>query len=231
MNELNLAKNAYEDAKKDYEKQKILYNQGAISESDFEDMKRKLEHSKNNVESLNLSIESLKNIKQKEINELEKSLDLTSANINSSNIGEAIQNQKINSLKSELDSLKEKINKTFIKEDKIVSDIKNAVVYEIGYQEGDIIDQSKKVLSLLDLDTLIIEANVSEEFIKDIKIGSKVDIILLADSSKEYKGTVSKISNMAIKENGETVVPIEISVDNKDNFLRPNFNVDVKIYK
>ena len=35
-------------------------------------MKRKLEHSKNNVESLNLSIESLKNIKQKEINELEK---------------------------------------------------------------------------------------------------------------------------------------------------------------
>jgi len=231
MNELNLAKNAYEDAKKDYEKQKILYNQGAISESDFEDMKRKLEHSKNNVESLNLSIESLKNIKQKEINELEKSLDLTSANINSSNIGKAIQNQKINSLKSELDSLKEKINKTFIKEDKIVSDIKNAVVYEIGYQEGDIIDQSKKVLSLLDLDTLIIEANVSEEFIKDIKIGSKVDIILLADSSKEYKGTVSKISNMAIKENGETVVPIEISVDNKDNFLRPNFNVDVKIYK
>ena len=83
----------------------------------------------------------------------------------------------------------------------------------------------------MDLDTLIIEANVSEEFIKDIKIGSKVDIILLADSSKEYKGTVSKISNMAIKENGETVVPIEISVDNKDNFLRPNFNVDVKIYK
>lgn len=36
---------------------------------------------------------------------------------------------------------------------------------------------------------------------------------------------------MAIKENGETVVPIEISVDNKDSFLRPNFNVDVKIYK
>ena len=31
--------------KKDYET-KILYNQGAISESDFEDMKRKLEHSK-----------------------------------------------------------------------------------------------------------------------------------------------------------------------------------------
>lgn len=231
MNDLDLAQKSYEDAKRDYEKQQILYQQGAISESEFDKIKRNLEQSKNNVESLKLSVEALKNNKQKEISELERSLDLTNASLNSSNIEVEIQKQRILSLENEIALLKEKMNKPFIKEDKIVSDLKNAVVYEIGYTEGDNTDQSKKVLSLLDLDSLIIEANVSEEFIKDVKAGAPVDIILLADSSKKYKGKVTKISNMAIKENGETVVPIEISVDNKDSFLRPNFNVDVKIYK
>jgi hypothetical protein len=50
-------------------------------------------------------------------------------------------------------------------------------------------------------DTLVIKANVAEEFIKDVKQGAKVEII-----------------------------PVEISIDNKDSFLLPNFNVDIKIY-
>jgi hypothetical protein len=36
---------------------------------------------------------------------------------------------------------------------------------------------------------------------------------------------------MAVKENGETNIAVEISLDNPDGFLRPNFNVDVEIAK
>ena len=79
--------------------------------------------------------------------------------------------------------------------------------------------------------TLIIEADVSEEFIKDVKIGDNAAIISLADPSKEYKGKSTTISNMAVKKNGETIVPVEISIDNNDGFLLPNFNVDVEIVK
>jgi hypothetical protein len=35
---------------------------------------------------------------------------------------------------------------------------------------------------------------------------------------------------VAVKDNGETVVPVEISIDDQNDFLLPNFNVDVKIY-
>ena len=40
-----------------------------------------------------------------------------------------------------------------------------------------------------------------------------------------------KIANMALTQNGETVIPVEISIVNSDGFLRPNFNVDVTIEK
>lgn len=83
----------------------------------------------------------------------------------------------------------------------------------------------------MNLDTLIVEAEVSEEFIKDVQIGAEAKILPLADSTKEYKGKVLKIADMGIEKNGETVVLVEISIENKDTFLRPNFNVDVEIIK
>jgi hypothetical protein len=41
---------------------------------------------------------------------------------------------------------------------------------------------------------------------------------------------VVRISNLAVKNNGETVVPVEITLAARDGFLVPNFNVDVSIY-
>jgi hypothetical protein len=40
-----------------------------------------------------------------------------------------------------------------------------------------------------------------------------------------------KIADMGIEKNGETIIQIEISIDNVDEFIKPNFNVDVKISK
>jgi multidrug resistance efflux pump len=84
-------------------------------------------------------------------------------------------------------------------------------------------------MSILDLDTLIVQANVAEDFIKDVKAGSKAIINPLANLDKEYEGTVSRISNMALNENGETVVPVEITITEVDDFLMPNFNTNIKI--
>ena len=79
------------------------------------------------------------------------------------------------------------------------------------------------------LNSLLVESNVPEEFIKDVKIGSMVTIIPQADKSKEYSGKVTYISNNAEDKNGETTVLVEISIDNNDGFLMPNFNVNLEI--
>ncbi len=99
----------------------------------------------------------------------------------------------------------------------------------MSYKEGDIINPEVKLLSIIGLDNIIVKADIPEEFIKDVNMGSKAIIVPLADKTKKYKGSIIKIDSRAIYKNGETIVPVEISIDNMDDFLLPNFNVDVTI--
>lgn len=142
-----------------------------------------------------------------------------------------IEKQKISALESDVQRLKDKLNKSYIQEDKIVSDIKNGLVQESTHVAGDSLPANTKLLNLVNMDSLVVEAEVSEDFIKDVKVGAEVDIQPVADSTKHYKGHVLSIADMGIEKNGETVILTEISIDNMDEFIKPDFNVDVKISK
>ncbi len=50
-----------------------------------------------------------------------------------------------------------------------------------------------------------------------------------ADLNRKYKGKITRISSMAIKKNNETIVQVDINLLDNDSFLKPNFNVNVKI--
>jgi multidrug resistance efflux pump len=141
----------------------------------------------------------------------------------------AIQNEKAATVQSEISQMKDKLGRSYITGNNIVSDLENGIVYEIGYKPGDLVSPAKKVLSIMNLDTMVVKADVAEEFIKDVKLGANVEILPVADTAKKYKGKVMNISSKAVVKNGETVVPVEMSIENKDSFLSPNFNVDVEI--
>lgn len=141
------------------------------------------------------------------------------------------ENDKIATLQSDLNALKGKLNKTFIKGNDIVSDIDNGIVSEIMYKPGDVFNTQQKLCSLTDASSLMIEVKVDEEFIKDVQLGKTVNIIPIADNSKKYTGKVTGISSIAVTANGETSVTVDISIDNNDGFLKPNYNVDVEINK
>lgn len=141
------------------------------------------------------------------------------------------QNFKIAAEKAELDVIKVNVNKSYISFGNIVSDMDNSVVTDISYSQGDVISVQKKVLSLQDLSSLYIQANVDEEFIKDVAVGKVVTIIPKKDPSAKLTGKVIRISNEAVTQNGDTSVAVEISIDNNNGRLFPNYNVDVEISK
>lgn len=126
---------------------------------------------------------------------------------------------------------KNQYEKTFFKNDNIVCDIDNAIVSQIAYQKGETIIPGKYAFELVDLSGLYAEVNVSEEFIKDIKEGSEVTIVPTYDTSKTLKGKVIRKSQVATTKNGETTVTVDISLDDKEENLLPNYNVEVKIKK
>ncbi|NLY90483.1 MAG: HlyD family efflux transporter periplasmic adaptor subunit [Firmicutes bacterium] len=185
------------------------------------------------VADLNRSLQSQRQKKVDEIEKLKAELalkqinkDLPGAELTALNM----QKEKITLLENKLAMLRKKLDQNFIRNNQIISNVKNGIVVELGYTEGDLLTPEKKVLSIIDLDSLIVEANIAEEFIKDLQIGAGVVITPVADYDRTYRGKVIRRSAVAIKENGETVIPVEISIDDRNDFLLPNFNVDVKIY-
>lgn len=141
------------------------------------------------------------------------------------------QDLKISALQAELNALKAKVSKSYINGNNIICDIDNAVISDLGYREGDIIGAQQKILSLLDLSSLYIVVNIDEEFIKDVQEGKSVTIIAKYDPTIKVNGKVSRVSSQAVKQNGETVIPVEITIDNGSDKLLPNYNVDVEISK
>jgi multidrug resistance efflux pump len=127
--------------------------------------------------------------------------------------------------------MKNGLKKSYFKDNSIISDVDNGLVFDLNNKNGigSVITPSIKILSIVNLDKLVIEANVDEQFIKDIKIGKNVSILPEYDKEKKLTGKVKSISSSAIQINGETTIPVIISLDKKDDSLMLNFNVQVTI--
>ncbi len=205
----------YEKLEKDLKNKEVMLKEGAISQNEYDDSRVVLEQKQKELENDKIRLEALKNNQRTSNNK--DALDIK------------IKEQNIASLKSQLQTLKDKIAESGIKGNEIICDIPNGVIEKINNAAGDRLNAEKQIMSILDLDTLIVQANVAEDFIKDIKVGSKAIVNPLANPGKEYEGTISRISNMAVQENGETVVPVEITLTKVDDFLLPNFNMNIKV--
>jgi multidrug resistance efflux pump len=145
-----------------------------------------------------------------------------------------LQEKKIDNIKADLSELHEMKTLKNIIGNTMISDIDNGVIYDIGYNEGDFFSENDKsssriLLTIYDMDSLKVIADIPEEFFKDVKVGQKVIINPVSDRNKNYNGIIDRIYDVAYNKDGETVVLAEITIKNMDRLLLPNFNVDVRI--
>jgi HlyD family secretion protein len=206
------AKESYGRAQRSLQDKEQLLREGALSQKEVDDYR-------------DVVLE-----KEKAVTDIRLSLDQDSG-VN----GLKVLKEKVAVLEYDLNRMRRKLDQSFLKGNVIVSDFTNAVVYDIncaaGYTVGMGDYQQQKLLSIMNLDSLYVSAEVAEEFIKDVKVGMAAVITPLADRKRQYHGKVIQIADMAVKNNGETNVAVEISIIDGDSFLRPNFNVDVEIAK
>ena len=229
VSDLDNAKKIYEDSVKDLKTQQELFEVGTVSKEELEMYERNVDKNKKSINDIETSIEKTKYTLQKEIENIELSIKQNTIKMDSYENTKIIGEEKTKGLERKIELMNNKINKDYIKENTIISDMERAIVYDLNYVKGENVNATKKVLSIVNLDSMIIEADVPEEFIKDIEIDSKVAIIPQADKSKKYNGKVTYISNRAKEKNGETTVFVEIDIEDNDGFLKPNFNVNLEI--
>ena len=211
LNELAFTEDQQRKAQEDLVLQQVLFKEGAIAQKELETYEVALITANKAVEDARAALQLNTQAKKEELSELQ------------------IQGEKIKLLEKELAVMKAKQGKSYLLENKVIADVVNGVVLDIGYRPGDEISPEKKLLSIMNMDSLVIEAEIPEEFIQDVILGAEVNIVPLADKGKEFKGKVVRISNQAIQKNGETIIPIEIAMDQGTDFLKPNYNVDISI--
>ncbi len=204
--DLAFAEEELAQSQKDLEARLALQEAGAIAQEEVDRYLREAASREKHVQDLSLRLNQQSGIQQL-------------------NIGR----EKVAALEGSLQRMEERLNQIFLDENHIVCPYDRGAVVDLELNEGDRVDASQRLLQFINLDTLVVEADVLEEFIRDVNIGSKVTLVPAADRSRSYQGKVTAIADTAFVVNNETVVPVTISIENADDFLRPNFNVDVFI--
>lgn len=186
-----------------------LYESGALSKDDYDAAKDALAS------------------KEKAVKNLELSLSTSYANVSNR---DTENKNTVESLLENIERLEEKYEAAnFTNGNQIASTLNNGVVTEIKSKEGAYVDREVTVMTIVDLDSRIITADIAEEFISKIKVGQKAEAISQANPDKTYHGEISRVWGTSVKKGGETIVPIEIKLSDMDDSLYLNFNVDVKI--
>lgn len=140
-------------------------------------------------------------------------------------------------VRSELEALKNKLELSCIKDNAVVAPMAG-VVSEIGYRAGDVVDDEKKLLTILSDEQLYVHVHVPELLIRDITIGSSARFIPVAydhflpfADRKEYTGKVTDISRMVVAQGSERVFTVKVALDHPDQYLVPNLSGKVKFLK
>jgi HlyD family secretion protein len=206
-NDLIAAENTYQKLVNDVSRQEKLYQEGVVTGQELEKLKQTMLTQEKIMDNFRLALEN------SQINE------------------KRIHQQEIERLQSEVKQMENHLLKPYLTDNRIICPISAGVVFDVGYKVGDRVTPEKKILGIMDLESIIVEADVSEEFIAEISIGSAAAITPLANPAQTLQGHITRISGWAVEKKGETVVTVEISLDEKEAQLLPGFNVDVEIMK
>jgi multidrug resistance efflux pump len=231
---LDLAKKELDNANRDVKDNQSLFDTGAVSKSTLDqyidifnqrekalrDVENNLVKTKSNLKTELDQLSILLKSKRAQLNEIK--------NANSANM--AKQNSSVAVSQIDLDIMKNKNVKDYLNTNQLISSIQNGIVQNIEVINGTRLGVQNiptRVLQLIDADSIMVIAEVDEEFIKKVTLGETVNIVPMSDSSISIPGTVTQISNVAVEKDGKRIIKVQVKPQDPDRALKPGYSVDV----
>ena len=253
--DLSQAQSDLSQAQKDESTYKQLLSAGGVSQSEYDNYANALEKAQNTYENAKTSVTKAQATyidAKNSYNDLVKERDNKKLEITSAQKALTQAQQELAAAKDPLSDEATKIkydqqvltNKGL--EDSLSDleeDLNDLVQYattpvdgkvtEIPVDENSLVVDNTIMVKIANLNNLIVNANIEEYDAPQVKLGQTVTMTSDGLDGKTYTGKVTKISTSAsdasTNSGTETVVPIEISVDNPDGVLKPGFNLDLEI--
>lgn len=86
----------------------------------------------------------------------------------------------------------------------------NGTILELGYSEGDILNESTAIVAYSDMSAVTIVVSVSQEDIRNIAVGNTVNIEFTAYEDETFRGTISSID--VSKTSGSSTVSYDVTI-------------------
>lgn len=223
-----------QNKQKDLETNKELFEAGAASQKEIDDLTDAIEDINQQIiqqqDQIQLNEDSLKSIDAK-TKTAQYKLDLLQ-----NKVSDATKKQQITEKESSIKNIENQIHDSQTNLDKattqIIAPIDGVITY-LPEEEGMTLAAGEKILTIVDPSQLKVDCDVSPYYSADLRLDLDATIKYTGSKTIEVPGKVTKIAAVADIEkttNGETVtLPVEVSVTDPNEVIKPGFSVDVKI--
>lgn len=92
---------------------------------------------------------------------------------------------------------------------------------------GEMASPTMPVVTIVNLDKVVVETNVSEDLVNTLEVGQEVEVKVAAASDKPFTGEITNIALAADK--ATKAFPIKIQIENKSHILKPGMFAEVKL--
>jgi len=224
VDEQKKASDTYDDAVQAYDNTVQAYDDAVLALNDekteLTNIEKEKESDEYTLKNANLSLSLAQSKLQKSSNPMSDQ---------ETQIKYKQQQNQIALTENSLNDYKKKLSELVYSTSSLVS----GRVTEICIDEGTYTEENTVMLKIANFDRLIVEASIAEYDAPNLELGQKVTMTSDGIEGKVYTGKIIKINPSASAESttmgSETVVPIEISVDNPDGVLKPGYNLDLEI--
>lgn len=196
-NSLRQAEQALADAQKNEQRMTELFNQGAISAQQLEQAKTSLTNAQTAYDNAKQSLQASQQKSPIAVSEA----SVTQAKVSLDNAREQLANATVTAPISGY-----------------VSKVDGAV--------GEMASPQAPVVTIVDTDPLLVKANLAEQEVTGVKLGTKVKVEISA-LKKEVEGTITAIS--PVMDQALKAYPIEITLANSGNELKADMVANVKL--
>lgn len=168
-------------------------------------------------------------VSEQELSSLQAEYDALVHDRNASSWAYSVRKGEADQAEDEYERLIKRTSEPQLDENLLVCPVDRAVVAEILQRPGSEVETGTLVMVLHDTASLVVEADLPEEFVRDVNVGDAAVVIPVADPERSYAGIIIELAGLAKLVNGENVVKTRVSLESPDDFLREGFNVDVEI--
>ena len=214
--------------------QKELLDAGIVAQKEYDDVVDKIKAIEDKIKTAQIQLQGTKDsIKAVEAQKTNAKYGVEVAynrvtDKNKQQLISAKQNE-IQSLNIQIAELQDEIAKANLE----VKSTIDGVVSEVMVVKGGIVGAGTPLVTILDISSLKVKAEVSTFNAPQVVLGQEATIKQDSLEGTEYKGTVTEIAPAAVeKRSGTTssdIVPVTIEISDTQTQLKPGFNVGVKI--